>query len=154
MEKQRHSDRFLNMVDDATSSVNEINVQELAKKMESKEKFYLVDVREDCEWQAGRLFNATHIARGRIECDIESHIPDSKADIVLYCRGGYRSLLAAAALQKMGSTRVKSLAGGFAAWVEAGFEYDGHMMDPSEQQKYYETEQNEATIRPKPWNEE
>jgi len=48
-------------------------------------------------------------------------IPDSGAEIYLYCGGGYRSALSADSLQKMGYTRVTSVDGGWRAWNEAGF---------------------------------
>src|SRR5262249_46213696 len=81
---------------------------------------HLLDVREDHEWELGRLPGAAHLGKGIIERDIERLIPELDADIVLYCGGGYRSALAASALQAMGHTRVRSLAGGFRGWKEAG----------------------------------
>jgi rhodanese-related sulfurtransferase len=84
------------------------------------EAFHLVDVREESEWQEGRIPGAQHIGRGVLERDIEERIPDADADIVLYCGGGYRSALAAASLQAMGYTNVSSMDGGFRAWTEAG----------------------------------
>ena len=55
------------------------------------------------------------------ERDIEQAIPDTTAEIVLYCGGGYRSALAADSLQKMGYTNVISMDGGVRAWREAGY---------------------------------
>ena len=53
--------------------------------------------------------------------DIETEIPDPKAEIVLYCGGGFRSALAADALQKMGYRNVWSMDGGIRGWREKGF---------------------------------
>ena len=67
------------------------------------------------------LPNAVHIGKGVIERDIETKIPDTEAEIVLYCGGGYRSALAADALQQMGYRNVCSMDGGFRGWNEAGY---------------------------------
>ena len=81
---------------------------------------HLVDVREESEFAAGRLPGAIHLGKGVIERDIEKTIPDVDAEIVLYCGGGYRSALAADALQIMGYKNVISMDGGFRGWKEAG----------------------------------
>jgi rhodanese-related sulfurtransferase len=61
-----------------------------------------------------------HIGKGVLERDIEKLVPDTAAPLVLYCGGGYRSALAADALQKMGYSNVQSMDGGFSAWRDAG----------------------------------
>ena len=80
----------------------------------------VVDVRQEPEWAAGHLPQAEHLGKGVIERDIEASIPDTTAEIILYCGGGYRSALAADNLQKMGYTNVWSMDGGFRGWKEAG----------------------------------
>jgi len=85
--------------------------------MEKREKFHLVDVREESEWAAGHIKGAVHLGKGIIERDIETKIPDKKAEIVLYCGGGFRSALAADNLQKMGYTNVWSMDGGWKGWI-------------------------------------
>ena len=62
-----------------------------------------------------------HLGRGILERDIETVIPDKRAEIVLYCGGGFRSALAADNLRKMGYTNVSSMDGGIRAWREAGY---------------------------------
>ncbi|MCA9476784.1 MAG: sulfurtransferase, partial [Nitrospira sp.] len=76
----------------------------------------VIDVREDREVRKGIIPGAIHIGRGVLERDIESMIPDKNAEMVLYCGGGYRSVLAAENLQKMGYAKVWSLEGGIKAW--------------------------------------
>ena len=92
----------------------------MKSKLERGERFHLVDVREDSEWAAGHLPLAIHLGKGVIERDIEQAIPDTAAEIVLYCGGGYRSALAADNLQKMGYEDVYSMDGGYRGWREAG----------------------------------
>jgi rhodanese-related sulfurtransferase len=55
-----------------------------------------------------------------LERDIVAKVPDKNEELILYCGGGYRSALAADNLQKMGYTRVRSLAGGWRAWLQRG----------------------------------
>src|SRR5688500_5162746 len=117
----KHTPAFMKVVDDARSRIRECNVEDVKRKLDGGERFHLVDVREESEWAAGHLPNAEHLGKGVIERDIETKIPDTSAEIVLYCGGGYRSALAADNLQKMGYTNVISMDGGFRGWKEAGY---------------------------------
>jgi rhodanese-related sulfurtransferase len=117
----QHSEGFLKIVAEAKKHVKELDFREVKKKMDAGEKFLLVDVREDNEWQAGHIPGAVHMGRGIIERDIEQAVPDHNAAIVLYCGGGFRSALSAENLQKMGYTNVISMDGGWRHWTEAGF---------------------------------
>ena len=113
----KHSEGFLNIVNDAKSRIREVTVAEAqARNAEAK----LIDVREDNEWEAGHAAGAIHLGKGIIERDIEKTVPDKATELILYCGGGYRSALATDALQKMGYTNVFSMAGGWKAWKEAG----------------------------------
>ena len=116
----KHSPGFLAIVNQAKAHVKELTVKDVADKLARGDKFHFVDVREDEEWREGRARGAMHIGKGVIERDIETKIPDRDAEIVLYCGGGFRSALAADALQRMGYTRVLSMDGGIRGWREAG----------------------------------
>jgi rhodanese-related sulfurtransferase len=116
----KHSPQFLKLVSEAKTRVKETNVVDVKRRMESGEKFLLVDVREDNEWANGHLPGAVHMGRGIIERDIETRVPETAAKVILYCGGGFRSALAADNLQKMGYTNVESMDGGWRGWVEAG----------------------------------
>ena len=116
----QHSEGFLKIVNDAKSRIREISPAETQKKLARGDAFHFIDVREDNEWDKGRATGAKHLGKGIIERDIESQVPDHSAEIVLYCGGGYRSALAADALQKMGYTRVLSMSGGYKEWVTSG----------------------------------
>ena len=116
-----HSPRFLKLVEDAKSRVCELTVEDVKAKLDRGDQFVLVDVREESEFQKDHLPGAIHLGKGIIERDIEQRIPDTGADIVLYCSGGYRSALAADNLQKMGYTNVWSMDGGHRGWKEQGY---------------------------------
>lgn len=118
---KHHSERFVTLVDDAKTRIEEITPDEVKEKMESDEDFELVDVREQDEWEQSHIAGASYLGKGVIERDVEEEYPDTDEELVLYCGGGYRSALAADNLQKMGYHNVKSLAGGFRSWTEAGY---------------------------------
>ena len=111
-----HESRFLDIVNDAKSRIQECGTTDVAQFQEAGTPFHLVDVREESEWTAGHLPGAIHLGKGVIERDIEKRIPELDAKIVLYCGGGYRSALSAENLQRMGYTDVYSMDGGFGAW--------------------------------------
>jgi rhodanese-related sulfurtransferase len=117
----QHSTRFLQLVQDAKSRVQEVTVDQVKAKLDRGEKFHLVDVREESEFAKDHLPGAVHLGKGVIERDVEARIPDTAAEIVLYCGGGFRSALAADNLQKMGYTNVLSMDGGIRDWRTRGY---------------------------------
>lgn len=116
-----HNPGFLKLVDAVKPRIRECSIAEVKAKLDRGERLHFVDVREDREFAKARAAGAKHIGRGVLERDIEAVIPDREAEIVLYCGGGFRSVLAAAALQAMGYTNVTSMAGGIRAWRAAGY---------------------------------
>src|SRR6185503_14349092 len=120
----KHSEGFLKLVDDAKSRVREVSVADTQQRMRENNEAKLIDVREDKEWDAAHATGAIHLGKGIIERDIETTVPDKNTELILYCGGGYRSALAADALQRMGYTNVFSMAGGWKAWQEAGAEIE------------------------------
>ena len=116
----QHAPGFLKLVDEARGRVREVTVGETRQRMASHAAVHVIDVREDSEWAAGHAAGAVHIGKGIIERDIEGRVADKGAEVILYCGGGFRSVLAADVLQRMGYTNVVSMAGGWRAWVDAG----------------------------------
>lgn len=120
MHPKSHSPGFLALVNDAKSRVQQIDIEKYKDMAASGEPPLLIDVREDTEWAAGHAAGAIHLGKGIIERDIEAQVPDKNATLVLYCGGGFRSALAADALQKMGYTHAISLEGGWRAIQTSG----------------------------------
>jgi rhodanese-related sulfurtransferase len=116
---KHHSPGFLRIVDDARARVREVSVAETRAAVENG-RARLVDVREDNEWNEAHAVGAEHLGKGIIERDIEVFAPDKASELILYCGGGYRAVLAADNLQRMGYTKVSSMAGGWRAWQDAG----------------------------------
>ena len=82
----------------------------------------LIDVREADEYAAGHLPGAMHLSRGLLEFKLSATAALSARNlkVVLYCKTSGRAALAACAMLEMGYLDVKSIAGGYDAWVAAG----------------------------------
>jgi rhodanese-related sulfurtransferase len=114
-----HSPGFLKVVNEARPHVKEITVEQARTRLRENRDAAMVDVREDAEWQAGHAIEAQHLGRGVLERDIERLYPDKNREIIFYCGGGYRSILAADVAQNMGYQNVFSLVGGYKGLVAA-----------------------------------
>jgi rhodanese-related sulfurtransferase len=115
-----HSPRFLQLVQAAKQRVKETTVDQVKERLDRGERLLLIDVREESEWQKDHLPGAVHLGKGIIERDIEKVVADPATEIILYCGGGFRSALAADALQQMGYSNVLSMDGGHRGWREKG----------------------------------
>ncbi len=116
-----HSPGFLKLVNEARGRIKETSPEDIMDRMRKGEHLLLVDTREEHEWEEGHLPGAIHLSKGVIERDVEERIPDKSVEIILYCRGGFRSVLAGDNLQKMGYTNVISMDGGSRRWKELGY---------------------------------
>lgn len=116
-----HSPGFLKLVQEAQPRVKEITIEQAKQILAANPKAVLMDVREDHEWQKGHAAEAVHLGKGILERDIEKAHPDLNAEIIMYCGGGYRSVLTADAAQKIGYTKVYSLIGGYKGLASAGW---------------------------------
>lgn len=115
-----HNPGFVAIVNEARTRVREFSIEEFRSRLERGEAWVLVDIREDSEWDQGHLPNAVHLGKGVIERDVETKFPDKTSPLVLQCGGGFRSILAADTLQRMGYSNVVSLGGGYSEWEGCG----------------------------------
>jgi len=121
------------LIQNAKSRIQEVSVNELFEAMQNH-KTILIDVREPDEFQAAAIDRAVNYPRGVLEmrihqhplashhCDTQQaleHLKDQP--IYLICGTGGRSALATDTLQNMGFTQVKSVQGGYQAWLEQGY---------------------------------
>lgn len=116
-----HSPGFLALVNDAKKHITELSVAEARARLAVNPKVVLMDVREDHEWQKGHAAEAVHLGKGILERDLENLYPDKNTEIIMYCGGGFRSALTAAAAQQMGYEKVSSLIGGYKGLLAAGW---------------------------------
>ncbi len=117
----KHSPEFLKLVAEAQTRVQEIRVDQARNWLKDHPNAMLVDVREESEWKSGHAEDAVHLGKGIFERDIEARCPNPQTPLLLYCGGGFRSILTCDAAQKMGYGNIFSLAGGFKAMKEAGW---------------------------------
>ena len=95
----------------------DITVQELKTKLDNKEDFVFIDVREPHEYEESNL-GATLIPLG----DVLGKIPEleefKEKEVIIHCRSGARSGMAQQLLQAEGFTNVRNVLGGILAWHE------------------------------------
>ncbi len=94
-----------------------ISVTELKAKLDAKEDFILIDVREPHE-HAEFNVGGQLIPVGEIPHALEQLTEHKDDEIVLYCRSGNRSGMAQQFLHQYGFTKVLNLTGGMLAWQE------------------------------------
>jgi rhodanese-related sulfurtransferase len=114
-----HSPGFLKIVSQARPRVKEINVDQARERLAKNPRAILMDVREDSEWLKGHAVEAVHLGKGILERDLEKMVPDPGTEVIMYCGGGYRSVLTADVAQEMGYRNVCSLMGGYKGLVAA-----------------------------------
>jgi rhodanese-related sulfurtransferase len=98
-----------------SEGAREVSREEAKKLVEDGAQ--LVDVRAEHEWDAGRIEGASHLPLAELSERVGEL--DRERPVVLYCRGGNRSTMAAEALAAEGFDAVK-LSEGIVGWAEAG----------------------------------
>jgi rhodanese-related sulfurtransferase len=116
-----HSPGFLRLVNETRPRVEELTPDEARARLKRNPQAVLLDVREDQEWQHGHAAQARHLGKGILERDIEQAIPDPDTEILMYCGGGYRSILTCDVAQRMGYSNVASIIGGYKALLIEGW---------------------------------
>ena len=102
--------------------MKEISVQELKQKIDNKEDFQLIDVRETFEYETSDI-NGLNIPLGGILLEVDQIATDKP--VIIHCRSGKRSAAAVMQLEQLhGFDNLYNLAGGILAWQEA---YDPNM---------------------------
>ncbi len=117
---------FEQLIDEALESVEEIFPWDLADAIEQKTDALLLDVREPYEFEAMHINGAINVPRGILETaceyDYEETVPElveaREREIIVICRSGKRSVLAARVMQQMGYKNVKSLKTGMRGWSD------------------------------------
>lgn len=113
------------MVEEAKAGVDSITPNDFKALLDAMEYFYLIDVRSEDEFASGYIPGAVPIPRGVLEFrmaeeatwDKEGLYSPSKEDmIILYCKKGQRSVLAAQTLEQLGYLNVRYLTGGWLMW--------------------------------------
>jgi rhodanese-related sulfurtransferase len=116
-----HSPGFLKLVNEEKLFVKEISLDEARRRLAANPKCVLLDVREDGEWQKSRAAEAVHLGKGVFERDLEQLYPSPDTEILMYCGGGFRSVITASAARRMGYWNCCSIIGGYRAMVAANW---------------------------------
>jgi molybdopterin/thiamine biosynthesis adenylyltransferase/rhodanese-related sulfurtransferase len=99
-----------------SANIPEITVEDLKARLDRKENFVLVDVREPFEWDIARIPGAILMPLGELPSRLGELNPSS--DLVIQCKSGGRSAHAVQFLLQQGFSKVSNLAGGILAWSE------------------------------------
>ena len=125
---------FQDIMAEARKEIPEVSAQQVNELLKNNGKSpVLLDVRESDEWRQGHLEGALSLPRGFLEIKVETAVPNKETPIIAYCAGGVRSLLAAKAMKEMGYQNVSSMAGGYTAWKNGGFNWVQDFQYTSEQ---------------------
>ncbi len=108
-------------IKEAKKTVTEISVADAKADIDAGKVNVVLDCRTAKEFKKGHLPKAINISRGLLEFKVEKKIPNKASYVIVYCKSGGRSCLSANTLGQMGYTNVKSMAGGWKAWVKAGY---------------------------------
>lgn len=92
-----------------------ITAEEAKEIMDTEEGYVILDVREQDEYDAGHISGAILIPYTQIEAKANEMLPDKDQLILVYCRSGRRSKIAAEALAELGYTNIKEF-GGIIDW--------------------------------------
>jgi rhodanese-related sulfurtransferase len=113
----------------ATAQITTYTVAQVRERLEAgDERLQVVDIRDPRELEReGTVPGALLAPRGMLEFWVDPASPyfkpvfgDESKEFVLFCGAGWRSALAAKALQDMGMTNVAHFDGGFGAWLQEG----------------------------------
>ncbi len=125
------------MMEEARRTVPEVTIDAVKKTMGNGTGAVLLDVREREEYREGHLKGSVPLPRGFLEMRVEELVPDKQSPVVAYCAGGVRSLIAARTLKELGYENVTSMAGGYTAWKNAGYEWVADRQFTQEQTTRY-----------------
>jgi len=154
--------RFLELIKSCLTDVKEIMPWDLEERLEANPDLLIVDVREPEEFDAMHIPGSMNVPRGILESacewDYEETEPElvkaRRREIVVVCRSGYRSILAANSMQVLGYENVVSLKTGLRGWND--FEQplqnrEGKAVDLDDADEYFTARLREDQKRPADW---
>ncbi len=123
-------DGYQQLVAQALETVDEVMPWDLEEELEQNAQLFLLDIREADEFEMMHIKNSVHVPRGVLEgacCwNYDDTVPALASardqDVVVICRSGNRSVLAAQSMQQLGFTRVRSLKLGIKGWNDNDIE--------------------------------
>ncbi|WP_018231154.1 rhodanese-like domain-containing protein [Thioalkalivibrio thiocyanodenitrificans] len=138
---------YQSLVDEALTRVPEVMPWDLRERLQGPDRPVLLDIREPEEYAAMHIPDSLHVPRGILEAAAEWGFDETEPrlagardeEVVVICRSGRRSALAARTLQELGFTRVQSLKLGVRGWNDDDGPLEdarGEPVDPDEADEY------------------
>lgn len=151
---------FLELVSECLKDVEEIMPWDLADRLEANPDLLIVDVREPYEFDAMHIEGSLNVPRGILESacewDYEETEPElvqsREREVVVVCRSGYRSVLAANSMLLLGYRNVASLKTGLRGWKDYEqplVDARGGAVDLDEADEYFTPKLREDQLRPR-----
>lgn len=155
--------RFLELIRDCLTDVKELMPWDLEERLQENPNILLVDVREPEEFDAMHIEGSMNVPRGILESscewDYEETIPElvraRDREVVIVCRSGQRSVLAAHSMQVLGFNNVASLQTGLRGWKDYDqplVDKQGNDVDLDFADDYFTPQVREDQLRPKDWD--
>ena len=124
---------FMQLIAESLHNVEELMPWDLEETLQASSDVVLLDIREPYEFEAMHLAGSINVPRGILESACEYDYEETEPtlaearhrEIVIICRSGLRSVLAADIMQKMGFENVKSLKTGLRGWSD----YEQELVD-------------------------
>lgn len=157
--------KFISLVQEYLSDVKEIMPWDLEERMEANPDLLIVDVREPYEFDAMHLEGALNVPRGILESACEWDFEETEPrlvrardkEVVVVCRSGYRSVLAAFSLQVLGYRNVVSLKTGLRGCNDYELpmvDRNGNPVDFDDGDDYFATKLLKSQMKPEDWVED
>jgi rhodanese-related sulfurtransferase len=151
---------YKDLVNECLPHIKELFPWDLEEKLQAGEKPLILDIREPYEFDAMHIKGAINVPRGILEsaCDYdyeetEPRLADGRdEDIVVVCRSGNRSALAACVMQQMGFNRVTSLKTGLRGWNDYELplhDNNGKVVDIDAADEYFTPKLKPSQHKPK-----
>ena len=153
-------DDYQKLVSKALETVTGVMPWDLEDEINNNPDLIILDIREQDEFDMMHIKGSLHVPRGLLEgacCwnyddTVPSLASSRNQDIVVICRSGNRSALAAQSMQQLGFTKVRSLKLGIKGWNDTDLELinaDGYEVDIDEADEWLNTAVPEENIEPK-----
>ena len=156
--------RFMQLVSDCLTDVKELMPWDVEERLQANPDILVVDVREPYEFDAMHIAGSLNVPRGILESACEWEYEETEPElararereIVIVCRSGYRSVLAAHSMQLLGYSNVASLKTGLRGWKDyeqSLIDSDGADVDLDEADRYFSPILRDDQMRPADWRD-
>jgi rhodanese-related sulfurtransferase len=153
--------RFIELIRNCLSDIRELMPWDLVDRMKENPALLILDVREPNEFDAMHIPGSLNVPRGILESACEWDYEETEPElvrargreVVVVCRSGHRSVLAAHSMQVLGYENVISLRTGLRGWndyEEPLVNRLGETVDPDDADSYFTAKLRPDQMRPKP----